>query len=112
MDVDQRAVGNVVVAKPLERRLDARSAPEFKAAMARLVRDGHARIVLDLSDVEFVDSSGLGAIVSALKQVAGTGDLVLCGTRPAVMSMFKLTRLDKVFQMFALADDAVAALAS
>ena len=112
MDVDQRAVGNVLVAKPLERRLDARSAPEFKEAMARLIRGGHSRLVLDLSDVEFVDSSGLGAIVAVLKQVAGSGDLVLCGTRPPVMSMFKLTRLDKVFQMFALADDAVAALAS
>jgi anti-sigma B factor antagonist len=67
--------------------------------------------VVDLGAVEFVDSSGLGALVALLKQLSGRGELVICGARETVMSMFKLTRLDKVFQIVATQDDAVAALA-
>jgi anti-sigma B factor antagonist len=112
MQLEQRIEDGVAIAKPLERRLDARSAASFKDAMADLVRSGQERIALDLSEVEFVDSSGLGAIVSTLKQLGGRGDLVICGARDTVMSMFKLTRLDRVFQMFPDQREAVAVLHS
>jgi anti-sigma B factor antagonist len=61
--------------------------------------------------VRFIDSSGLGAIVSMLKLIGREGDLVLCGVTDPVMSLFKLTRMDRVFQMFPSEHDALAALA-
>ncbi len=110
MELEQRQEGTVLVAKPLEKRLDARSAPSFKQKLGGLVQAGQHRIALDLSEIEFMDSSGLGAIVSVLKQLGGQGDIVIYGTRDPVMSMFKLTRLDKVFIMVPDLTEALAAL--
>jgi anti-sigma B factor antagonist len=112
MDLEQRIEADVLVAKLLEKRLEAGCANDFKTTMRRLIDAGHQRIALDISEVECVDSSGLGAIVAALKALEGKGDLVICGARDVVLCMFKLTRLDKILQMFPRTEDAVHALAN
>ena len=60
--------------------------------------------------MEFIDSSGLGAILSILKRMPKGCELIICGTTEPVMSMFKLTRLDRVFTMRKTVDEAVSAL--
>jgi anti-sigma B factor antagonist len=67
MELSQRTEGDVLVAKACDQRVDARLATEFKQQLLALIASGHPRIALDLSDVDFIDSSGLGAIVAALK---------------------------------------------
>ena len=67
-------------------------------------------IVLDMSDVTFIDSSGLGALIASLKIIGDDGELVLCGARDTVESMFKLTRMNKVFRMFGSPEEAVSSL--
>lgn len=104
--------GSVSIVKPLERRMDARTAPEFRRQMDELIAAGHRKLVLDLSEVDFLDSSGLGAIVSSLKALGDDGHLLVVGTRPPVASLFKLTRMDKVFRMFPQTADAVAAVSA
>ncbi len=112
MEIAQRTLGKVVVAKTFDQRVDARLAGEFKHQLLAMIESGSALIALDLSEVDFIDSSGLGAIVSARKQLNGRGDLVIVGAKPAVVNLFRLTRMDKVFRMFPQADDAVAALSN
>lgn len=112
MELAERREGKVLVAKPVDQRVDARLAGEFKQRLIALIDAGHPLIALDLSEVEFIDSSGLGAIVSALKQLNGRGDLVIAGARPAIANLFRLTRMDKVVRMFRGADDAIAALSN
>lgn len=112
MEIAQQTVGKVLVAKTVDQRVDARLAGEFKRQLLALIESGHPLIALDLSQVDFIDSSGLGAIVSALKQLNGRGDLVIVGAKPAVLNLFRLTRMDKVFRMYHRADDAVAALSN
>ncbi len=104
--------GDVLIVSIHDRRLDARAAPELKTSLAGFAGAGWEWIALDLSDVEFVDSSALGAIVSGLKTLGRTGDLVIAGAQPGVTALFALTRMDKVFRMFPSASDAVAALKS
>ena len=58
------------------------------------IEAGHTRLVLDLSGVDFVDSSGLGAIVACLKRLGPRGDLAIAGARGAVSRLFTLTRMD------------------
>jgi anti-sigma B factor antagonist len=110
MELEHRSEDGALVVSPVDKRLDARSAAEFKTRMAELVAAGHRRLVLNISEIEFIDSSGLGAIVSILRQLGGNGVLVICGACDTVLTMFKLTRLDKVFEMFADEQEAVAAL--
>jgi anti-sigma B factor antagonist len=112
MEIAQRTAGKVLIAKTLDHRVDARMASEFKRQLLAVIEAGHPLIALDLSEVDIIDSSGLGAIVSALKQLRGRGVLVIVGAQPAVLDLFRLTRMDRVFRMFARADDAIAALSN
>ena len=66
--------------------------------------------MLDLGAVSFIDSSGLGALISSLKTIGSDGHLVISGACGTVATMFKLTRMDKILRVFGTTDEAVAAL--
>lgn len=93
-------------------RIDAEVAIEFKDKMRDETSDGPERIILDLSQVEFVDSSGLGAIVAAMKQLGVGRKLDLCGLTQSVDNVFRLTRMDTVFRLYPSIDTALAAPAA
>ena len=101
----------IAVVAPAVKRLDASVAPAFRQAVLQLVEAGDTRLVLDLGGLEFLDSSGLGAMVALLKGLGSRGALVVCGVHGAVRSLFQLTRMDKVFVIVAGRDEAVARLA-
>lgn len=88
-------------------RIDAAMAIEFKENMRSETEKSANRVVLDLSGVEFIDSSGLGAIVAAMKQLGGNRRLDLAGLQPVVEKVFRLTRMDTVFRLFASLDEAM-----
>jgi anti-sigma B factor antagonist len=110
MKLAQRKIGSTIVLEVLETRLGADKVEAFKNAVGRHLAAGPVSIVLDLSKVEFIDSSGLGAILSVLKRMPKGCELILCATTDPVTSMFKLTRLDRVFTMKKTVDEAVSAL--
>lgn len=83
-----------------EKRLDADKSSELKGRILELLREGEVHLVIELGDVRFIDSSGLGVLLSAYKNsVARQGSLVLTGLQPQVQSMFELTRLHRVFKI-------------
>ena len=90
-------------------RIDAALAIRFKEDMRAETDGGPERVILDLSGVDFIDSSGLGAIVAAMKQMNGSRRLDLAGLTPMVDKVFRLTRMDTVFRLFQSLDDALAA---
>ncbi|EEE37943.1 anti-anti-sigma factor [Rhodobacteraceae bacterium KLH11] len=90
-------------------RIDAAMAIQFKEDMRTQTQSEAKRVVLDLSSVEFIDSSGLGAIVASMKQLGDGRRLDLAGLHPIVEKVFRLTRMDTVFRLFASLDDALAA---
>lgn len=106
--IELRREGDVTVVSLVEKRLDATLAPRFRSDVVGLVNDGASKLVLDLSQVQFMDSSGLGALVSVLKAVGGRGSVVVCGLSSSVQQLFRLTRMDKVFS---IAPDVAGALA-
>jgi anti-anti-sigma factor len=90
--------------------LDARNAAQAKEFFRELVDGGDRQLVIDLSRLSFIDSSGLGVLVTALKTARQAGgDVRLCGLSESVRSIFELTRLFRVFNTF---DDSAAAVAS
>lgn len=78
-------------------RLDASFAQKFFSSMQSFIQKGHRDIVLELSRVQFVDSTGLGAIVRSLKEIDNKGHLVLSGVNETVLSLLEMTHLDAVF---------------
>jgi len=92
-----------------EERLDAHNSGDLKNEMLSLFEDGKNQLVIDLKEVRFIDSSGLGALVSGYKNAsARNGNLKLCALQPQVKSMFELTRLHRVFEIYPGADEALA----
>lgn len=92
------------------RRLNMVSAPRLSAVVGELIAAGHARIVIDLSGTEFMDSSGLGALVSCLKKTRQAGgDLRIAGPTQHIQTVFKLTNLDRILKTVPTAEIAAAA---
>ena len=84
-----------------EERLDAHNANDLKTELLALFEQGKKSILINLQDVRFIDSSGLGALVSGFKNaITNQGSLKLAGLQPQVKSMFELTRLHRVFDIY------------
>lgn len=97
MDFTERAEANYMVLEP-SGKLNLVAAGPLKARIADLARSGKSRIVVDMSGVDFIDSSGLGALVTGHKvaREAG-GDLRVANVGEQVAAVMKLTNLDRLF---------------
>ena len=95
----------------LSGRLDLVSSSTLKDKIRERLQDRQLRFVVRCNDLKFVNSSGLGALISIQKDVKLSGGrIVLCAMPPYVDELFALTGLNKVFEIFACVEDAVAAL--
>jgi len=109
MNITIEEKASVVFISVKEERLDAHNSGDLKNQMLSLFEDGKTQLLIDLKDVRFVDSSGLGALVSGFKNASShNGNLKLCNLQPQVKSMFELTRLHRVFEIFPDAEEALA----
>ncbi len=89
-------------------RATLNEADDFKQRLTENIENGYKKIIVDLSDCEFIDSTFLGALVISLKKITSLGgDLRLVGFQPAVHSMFELTRMYRVFETFNTKEDAI-----
>lgn len=109
MGLSSSTTGNTQVISVHCDRIDAAMAIQFKEDMRALTQTDTVRVVLDLSSVEFIDSSGLGAIVASMKQLGPGRRLDLAGLHPIVEKVFRLTRMDTVFRLFTSLENAMTA---
>lgn len=110
MQISTEARGGCLLLTVGESRIDAASAVQFKDEMRDLAGDTGGRIVVDMSRVEFLDSSGLGAIVGVMKLLGAERRMDLAALTPNVAKVFKLTRMDTVFAVHPSVDDAFTGL--
>ncbi|MCJ1700382.1 STAS domain-containing protein [Rathayibacter festucae] len=88
-------------------KLNMVAAPQLRDVVRRSIAEGSARLVVDLSDVAFLDSSGLGALVACLKSARQAGgDLRIAAPSKQVMMVLQLSNLDRVLARFDTAGDA------
>jgi len=93
----------------LRGEIDVYTAPRLRQALIDLVEEGATDIVVDLSAIDFLDSTGLGVLVGGLKRVkSNEGELKLVVTQDRIMKIFDITGLSKVFPIFATLDEALA----
>ncbi len=92
---------DIVIIFVKEERLDAHNSGELKSEMQVLFERGKKNVLVDLKEVRFIDSSGLGALVSGFKNaISHQGSLKLSSLQSQVKSMFELTRLHRVFEIY------------
>jgi anti-sigma B factor antagonist len=108
MRLDVKMQNDRIMISVKEERLDAHNSGELKEQILKSLQEGARHVVVDLDDVKFIDSSGLGALLSGYKNAnQRSGTLVLSGLQPRVLSMFELTRLNRVFEIYPRLQDAV-----
>lgn len=96
-----------VVTLSLKGRLDFANSAQLKEEILRHVADGKKKLILNLSQVDFINSSGLGTLVSILKEVRlAKGRLVLSNLASYVEEIFEITQLSHIFEIFASEADA------
>ena len=101
MNLSSRIEANLQIIHVSESRIDSALALAFKDAMRKATEDGPDIVILELSEVQFIDSSGLGAVVASMKQLGRHRKLALAGLTPTVEKVFRLTRMDSVFPLYA-----------
>ena len=112
MDIATREQDNVLIFD-IKGELDAKAAPDLKERLTERINSGYHRVLVNLSDISYLDSAGLGVLVSGLKiATRQNGDLRMWGLQDEVKNIFQLTRLNKVFQIFDTEEQALASYAA
>lgn len=109
MKLTTRQEGELLVVHACEDRIDAAGAIQFKERMREAIQAPSERVILDMSQVMFLDSSGLGAVVAVMKLLGPNRRLELSGLTPSVAKVFRLTRMDTVFVIHATLPDGLRA---
>lgn len=90
--------------------IDVYTAPKLREKLISLVDDGSYQLIVDMEDVEFLDSTGLGVLVGGLKRVrAHDGWIDLVCTQGRILRIFRITGLNKVFNIYSTVPEALAA---
>ena len=111
LEVETRPADNGVTIVAPTGRLDVAGAPALKEAIGEAVRKGPAKVVIDMVGVSFVDSTGLGSVIAALKQIRNSqGELRLAAPNQQVRVVLELTTLDRVFPYYATVEEALTGL--
>ncbi|MFA6234767.1 MAG: STAS domain-containing protein [Bacteroidota bacterium] len=109
MQIKETIEGDVVVLALKGNLMGDPETTEFREKIKGLVRDGFLKIVLDVSKIKWINSSGLGALISALATVSsGGGDLRIANVTEKINSLFMITQLIKVFKSFDTIERAIA----
>ena len=110
MEIEVSKENGTTIVRPTGDRLDIEVAGEFRSMLLSLIEEGNRHLVIDLKDVTFIDSSGLGALVSALKtlkRTTGPGDVRLARLQPPVVSLLEIIRLNRVFTSYPTVEQAI-----
>ena len=103
MRIDVSNVGAATVVRPADERIDIEVAGDLRAELLRLIESGRSNLVVDLEGVSFIDSSGLGALVSGIKAIRMSGvggDIRLANSRASVIELLEVIRLNRVFSTY------------
>lgn len=109
MEISTEQEESVTIAEIPVKELDASNAGDLKSSMGRIL-EKNSQVVMDVARMQFVDSSGLGAMLSCLRQANERGgDLKICCMNKQVRTAFELVRMHRIFDIFENREDAVRA---
>jgi|YelNatPaOPRAMG01_1025707.scaffolds.fasta_scaffold00049_80 anti-sigma B factor antagonist len=109
MNFGKEQLGDILVLRLKEPRLDSTISSDLKAQLLMLVREGNHNILVDLTQVEYADSSGLGALLFGHRQAREAGgSLRIFGAKGRTASLIRIARLENVLLNYATEQEAIA----
>jgi len=111
LKVDTRSVNNQASMIDLEGEVDVYTAPQLKQQIINMLDSGVYHVIVNLTNVEYLDSTALGVLIGGLKRLRernGTLDLVC--PNPRIRRIFEITGLDKIFDIYTAEQDAISKL--
>jgi len=106
MNVTEEKINGFNILFVKDERIDAHNSADLKDFILHMIEQGQINLIVQMENVRFVDSSGLGALLSGFKHAeAKSGKLSLSNLQNQVLSMFELTRLNRVFEIYADLND-------
>jgi anti-sigma B factor antagonist len=109
LQLETEEVGGILVALYPAETLDVGNVKDFRKAVEPILKE-HSRILFDLEVLQFVDSSGLGALLHCLREMEEIGgELKVCSMSKSVMTVFEMVRLHRTFEIFNSREEALEA---
>jgi len=109
LTINARTPNDTTCLLEVEGEVDVYTSPQLKQEIVNLTDTGVKHIIIDLSKVEYLDSTGLGVLIGALKRLREVeGNLALVGPGMRILRIFEITGLDKIFDIYSSADEAAA----
>jgi anti-sigma B factor antagonist len=103
----EKIIKNDVVIFRVKGDIDAYSSPSLKDKVVKEIENGTKKIVLNLTNVDYIDSAGLGVLVALLKRIKKEqGILRISGLKPNILKIFQLTRLNQIFDIYNTEEEA------
>ncbi|MDY6967801.1 MAG: STAS domain-containing protein [Spirochaetota bacterium] len=107
MDITKRTKGNIVILNIIG-EIDLYNAPEIKDIINKLIEEQNYYVIIDLAKVSYIDSSGIGALISSLSNLKKyQGGLKIINVFASVKKVFELTKLTSFFDIFDSEDEAI-----
>lgn len=108
MQLELKKINNFLLINPIDKTIETFNSRDFKTQLVDIINQGHHFIILDFSDIDFIDSNGLGSLVAILKLVISKqGRIVISGAKDPIQKIFNLTRLNQVIPLFSNIDEAL-----
>jgi anti-sigma B factor antagonist len=108
MNILQKDI-NGITAYEIKGDIDINSSPEIRDSFEKVIKNKAMKVLVNLNGVSYVDSSGLATLVEMLKKTRSYGGrLRISNLAPKVKSLFEITKLEKLFEIFDTAEDAIA----
>ncbi len=101
MNLLVEGVNDIQVLRVKEERIDSAMAPDLKAQLLVLTKEEGCKVIIDLSETAYIDSSGLGALLLGVRQARESeGDFAIIGAQKRVKSLLQIAQLDNVLKSF------------
>src|SRR5919112_4398034 len=107
-DLSEDELDDATVVIRIAGEIHATTAPALSERLSGALESGRHRVVLDLTGVEFIDSTGLSVLLNGLRRVTRVrGAMVLACANPTVLRLFQITKLDSTFEILPSCDEAI-----
>ena len=108
MNYENRDVSDITVVRVMEEQLTSREAPEMKTTFLKLIAESKKIVLLNLEEVSYMDSTGLGSFLFGIRQAeANDKEVAFCGLTPRIQSLIRIAHLDDVLEIYNTEEEAL-----